>query len=86
MSEESENLETKEKAKEAEDVARGRKKNVKSFFQSKSTLKNKAGNLAVKQEEFEIKSTGARNDYILSLATANAHQHRYFQNDFPVSC
>ena len=78
-------METTEKAKDAEDIARGRKKNVKSFFQSKSTLKNKAGNLAVKQEEFDIKSTGARNDYILSVATANAHQHRYHNQDFPVS-
>ena len=26
------------------------------------------------QDESDIKSTGARNDYILSLVTANAHQ------------
>ena len=85
FNEESEALETKEKAKDADDIARGKKKNVKSFFVSKSKLKQAAGNLSVKQEEVDIRSTGARNDYILSLATANAHQHRYYQNDFPVS-
>lgn len=29
----------------------------------------------------EEKSTGARNDYLLSLAAANAHQNRYFVVD-----
>lgn len=27
------------------------------------------------------KSVGARNDYLLSLVAANAHQTRYFVND-----
>lgn len=85
FNEESEALETKEKAQAAEDVARGRKKDVKSFFLSSSKLKDKAGKLSVKQEEVDIRSTGARNDYILSVATANAHRGRYFDNDFPVS-
>ncbi len=85
FNEESEALVTKEKAKDADDVARGRKKDVKSFFRSKDKLKQAAGKLSVKQDEVEIRSTGARNDYILSLATANAHQNRYFKNDFPVS-
>ena len=48
-------------------------------------LKNKAGGLSVKQEELDIKSTGARNDYILSLTTANAHRERYHKSDLPVS-
>jgi len=29
----------------------------------------------------EEKSTGARNDYLLSLAAGNAHQRRYFLVD-----
>lgn len=77
-------METKEKAQAADDIARGRKKDVKSFFLSHSKLKDKAGKLSVKQEEVDIRSTGARNDYILSVATANAHRGRYFENDFPV--
>jgi hypothetical protein len=34
-----------------------------------------------KREALEEKSTGARNDYLLSLAAANAHQTRYFVVD-----
>lgn len=30
------------------------------------------------------KSVGARNDYLLSLASANAHQTRYFVNDLQI--
>ena len=56
FNEESEALETKEKAKDADDIARGRKKDVKSFFQSKAKLKKAAGNLSVKQEEVDKKS------------------------------
>ena len=78
-------METAQKAEKADDIARGRKKDVKSFFQSKSNLKKAAGKLSVKQDEVAIRSTGARNDYILSLATVNAHQHQYFKNDLPVS-
>ena len=85
FSEESDALETAKLAEKADDIAKGRKKDVKSFFQSKTKLKAKAGNLSVKQDEVQIRSTGARNDYILSLATANAHQHQYFKNDLPVS-
>ena len=85
FSEESDALETAKLAEKADDIAKGRKKDVKSFFQSKTKLKAKAGNLDVKKDEVQIRSTGARNDYILSLATANAHQHQYFKNDLPVS-
>lgn len=34
-----------------------------------------------KRDALEEKSTGARNDYLLSLAAANAHQNRYFVID-----
>lgn len=43
-----------------------------------------------KREALEEKSTGARNDYVLSLAAANAHQTRYFvvdlQSTMQVGC
>ena len=55
-----------------------------SFFQTTKALRKKAGNLSVKQEELDIKSTGARNDYILGLASANAHQEQYFKHDLQV--
>lgn len=34
-----------------------------------------------KRDALEEKSTGARNDYLLSLAAANANQNRYFVVD-----
>lgn len=34
-----------------------------------------------KRDALDEKSTGARNDYLLALAAANAHQNRYFVVD-----
>ncbi len=72
----------RDKSKNAEDRSKGRKKDLKSLFVSKSALKKQAGLLSAKQEEADIKSTGARNDYILSLASTNAHQDR-LEKGFP---
>ena len=74
--EESDSIDMTSKAAVADERAKGKKRDVISLFQSKSALKNKAGKLSAKQEESDIKSTGARNDYLLSLETANAHQDR----------
>ena len=82
--EESGALDVGAKAREADDKARGKKKDFTSFFLSTKAMRKKAGNLSVRQEELDIKSTGARNDYILSLASANAHQEQYFRNDLQV--
>jgi hypothetical protein len=59
---------------DAELKAKGKKRDVKSLFTSKSSLKKQAVKMSAKQDESDIKSTGARNDYLLSLVTANAHQ------------
>ena len=85
FNEESGASDVRDKAKDAEDKAKGRKKDISSLFQSTKTLRKKAGNLSVKQEELDIKSTGARNDYILGLASTNAHQEQYFKHDMQVS-
>ena len=77
-------METQAKAKDAEERAKGKKKDLKSLFQGKGTLRKHAGLLSAKQEELDIRSTGARNDYILSLASANAHQERYYKHDLQV--
>jgi hypothetical protein len=74
----------RDKAKTAEDKAKGRKTDLKSRFTSLSTLKKQAGLLSAKQDEMEIKSTGARNDYILNLASSNAHQERYYKHNLQV--
>nr|XP_040568675.1 LOW QUALITY PROTEIN: protein nervous wreck-like [Lepeophtheirus salmonis] len=75
----------RDKAKDAEERSKGRKKDVMSLFHSKSTLRKHAGKLSIKQEECDIRSTGTRNDYILSLASANAHQDFYFKQDLQES-
>ena len=43
------------KATDADDKAKGRKKDMMSFFQSTATLKRHAGKLSVKQEELDIR-------------------------------
>merc|ERR1711936_797936 len=79
--EESEAIRTATRAEEADLKAKGKKKDMMSMFQSKTALEKQAGKLCAKQEELNIKSTGARNDYLLALETANAHQERYFHFD-----
>jgi len=81
FSEESDAIRVANRAEEAELKAKGKKKDVMSIFQSKTALEKQAGKLCAKQEELNIKSTGARNDYLLALETANAHQERYFHFD-----
>jgi F-BAR and double SH3 domains protein len=39
--------------------------------------------LNTRREACEVKSTAARNDYLLSLAAANAHVQRYYVSDTP---
>ena len=46
----------RDKATDADDKAKGRKKDVISFFQSTATLKRHAGKLSAKQEELDIRS------------------------------
>ncbi|XP_069671228.1 protein nervous wreck isoform X2 [Periplaneta americana] len=57
------------------------KKKKGSFFQSITSLQKNSAKVTSKREALEEKSTGARNDYLLSLAAANAHQTRYFVVD-----
>lgn len=57
------------------------KKKKGSFFQSITSLQKNSAKFSTKRELLEEKSTGARNDYLLCLAAANAHQNRYFVVD-----
>lgn len=41
--------------------------------------------LKAKRNECNSKATHARNDYLLTLAAANAHQGRYYETDL-ISC
>ena len=65
----------------ARDIEEKLKKKKGSFFQSITSLQKNSARVTSRKEQLEEKSTGARNDYILSLASANSHQNRYFTND-----
>ncbi|KAL0279947.1 UNVERIFIED_CONTAM: hypothetical protein PYX00_001390 [Menopon gallinae] len=68
----------RDKAKDLEDKL---KKKKGSFFQSITSLQKNSAKVSSKRDQLEEKSTGARNDYLLSLAAANAHQRQYFLVD-----
>ncbi|KAJ4923728.1 hypothetical protein JOQ06_014007, partial [Pogonophryne albipinna] len=52
-----------------------------SLFLSRSSLQRATVKLKAKRSECNSKATHARNDYILMLAAANAHQQRYYNTD-----
>lgn len=65
----------------ARDIEEKLKKKKGSFFQSITSLQKNSARVTSRKEQLEEKSTGARNDYILSLASGNSHQNRYFTTD-----
>jgi F-BAR and double SH3 domains protein len=65
----------------ARDIEEKLKKKKGSFFQSITSLQKNSARVTSRKEQLEEKSTGARNDYILALASGNAHQNRYFTTD-----
>ncbi|XP_028035706.1 F-BAR and double SH3 domains protein 2 isoform X2 [Bombyx mandarina] len=65
----------------AKDIEEKLKKKKGSFFQSITSLQKNSAKVSSRRDQLEEKSTGARNDYILSIAAANAHQNRYFLVD-----
>ncbi|XP_011688356.1 PREDICTED: F-BAR and double SH3 domains protein 2 isoform X2 [Wasmannia auropunctata] len=65
----------------AKDIEEKLKKKKGSFFQSITSLQKNSAKVSSKRDALEEKSTGARNDYLLALAAANAHQNRYFVVD-----
>uniref|UniRef100_A0A3Q1EEY7 FCH and double SH3 domains 2 n=1 Tax=Acanthochromis polyacanthus TaxID=80966 RepID=A0A3Q1EEY7_9TELE len=56
-----------------------------SLFQSRSSLQRASVKLKAKRSECNSKATHSRNDYLLTLAAANAHQQRYYNTDL-VDC
>ncbi|XP_041950023.1 F-BAR and double SH3 domains protein 2 isoform X3 [Alosa sapidissima] len=56
-----------------------------SLFQSRSSLKRASVKLKAKRNECNSNATHARNDYLLMLAAANAHQDRYYETDL-INC
>jgi len=68
----------RDKAREAEEKLKKKKGNI---FQSMSSLQKTSAKLGSRRDLCEEKSTHARNSYLLQLASANAHQNRYFHVD-----
>ncbi|MEQ2295531.1 F-BAR and double SH3 domains protein 2, partial [Ameca splendens] len=52
-----------------------------SLFQSRSSLQRASVKLRTKRSECNSKATHARNDYLLTLASSNAHLQRYYSTD-----
>uniref|UniRef100_A0A3Q3DAW9 FCH and double SH3 domains 2 n=1 Tax=Hippocampus comes TaxID=109280 RepID=A0A3Q3DAW9_HIPCM len=52
-----------------------------SLFQSRSSLQRATLKLKAKRSECNSKATHCRNDYLLTLGAANAHQQRYYDTD-----
>ncbi|KAI4877841.1 hypothetical protein NFI96_021787 [Prochilodus magdalenae] len=55
------------------------------LFQSRISLQKASVKLKAKRSDCNSKATHARNEYLLTLAAANAHQDRYYQTDL-ASC
>ncbi|XP_076138128.1 F-BAR and double SH3 domains protein 2 isoform X2 [Alosa pseudoharengus] len=55
------------------------------LFQSRISLQKASVKLKAKRNDCNSKATHARNEYLLTLAAANAHQDRYYQTDL-ISC
>ncbi|XP_064117381.1 protein nervous wreck-like isoform X7 [Macrobrachium nipponense] len=69
----------REKASAAEEKLK-RKKG--SLFQSIQSLQKNSAKFSAKRDACDEKSAGARNDYLLTLSSCNAHQRRYYEIDF----
>ncbi|XP_038833289.1 F-BAR and double SH3 domains protein 2-like [Salvelinus namaycush] len=79
---------TRKKYQETETMAQAVRDKVEqdaksklSLFQSRSSLQRASVKLKAKRSECNSKATHARNDYLLTLAAANAHQQRYYDTD-----
>ncbi|XP_071951653.1 F-BAR and double SH3 domains protein 2-like [Antedon mediterranea] len=70
--------EVKEKALEAENRL---KKGTVRFYQSRSNLEKTCAKLTSRSDACEKRSCHARNEYLLALGAANAHQVRYHTID-----
>ncbi|XP_035391441.1 F-BAR and double SH3 domains protein 2 isoform X1 [Electrophorus electricus] len=73
--------ETEQMAQAVREKADMEAKSKLSLFQSRSSLKRASVKLKAKRNECNSKATHARNEYLLTLAAANAHQGRYYDND-----
>uniref|UniRef100_A0AAA9TXE9 F-BAR and double SH3 domains protein 2 n=1 Tax=Bos taurus TaxID=9913 RepID=A0AAA9TXE9_BOVIN len=74
-------FETEQMAHAVREKADIESKSKLSLFQSRISLQKASVKLKARRSECNSKATHARNDYLLTLAAANAHQDRYYQTD-----
>lgn len=74
-------FETEQMAHAVREKADIEAKSKLSLFQSRISLQKASVKLKARRSECNTKATHARNDYLLTLAAANAHQDRYYQID-----
>ncbi|XP_033646830.1 F-BAR and double SH3 domains protein 2-like, partial [Asterias rubens] len=72
--------EARDKALEAENKV---KKGSLKLFQTKSALERQCSKLCIRRDTCDRRSAHMRNEYLLSITTANSHQQRYFSTDLP---
>ncbi|XP_035241024.1 F-BAR and double SH3 domains protein 2-like isoform X1 [Anguilla anguilla] len=78
-------LEMEQMAQAVREKADIESKSKLSLFQSRISLQKASVKLKAKRNDCNAKATHARNDYLLTLAAANAHHDRYYQTDL-ISC
>ncbi|XP_026577104.1 F-BAR and double SH3 domains protein 2-like [Pseudonaja textilis] len=74
-------FETEQMAQTVREKADIEAKSKLSLFQSRISLQKASVKLKARRSECNAKATHARNEYLLTLAAANAHQDRYYQTD-----
>ncbi|XP_070607614.1 F-BAR and double SH3 domains protein 2 [Erythrolamprus reginae] len=74
-------FETEQMAQAIREKADIEAKSKLSLFQSRISLQKASVKLKARRSECNSKATHARNEYLLTLAAANAHQDRYYQTD-----
>ncbi|XP_060538717.1 F-BAR and double SH3 domains protein 2 isoform X2 [Pantherophis guttatus] len=74
-------FETEQMAQTVREKADIEAKSKLSLFQSRISLQKASVKLKARRSECNSKATHARNEYLLTLAAANAHQDRYYQTD-----
>ncbi|XP_068276990.1 F-BAR and double SH3 domains protein 2 isoform X2 [Nyctibius grandis] len=74
-------FETEQMAQAVREKADIEAKSKLSLFQSRISLQKASVKLKARRSECNAKAIHARNDYLLTLAAANAHQDRYYQTD-----
>ncbi|KAG7484401.1 hypothetical protein MATL_G00048830 [Megalops atlanticus] len=78
-------LEAEQLAQAVREKADIEAKSKPSLFQSRISLQKASVKLKAKRNDCNSKATHARNDYLLTLAAANAHHDRYYQTDL-INC